>query len=186
MSRVSPADPARASPQVFVRGGRNGALLHAPRGIAPHGDTIRVADIDVLRGFNRRTGAPLATIDFSSMGAVLLDDVAVGSDGTLRVTDTGIRMQEGVALPCRRQECSPWDRRTLGWRSVQPVERRNTGVGGRPPCTTPCPPRRAGGAEVLPSGGVLHSSWADLSLHLLAEGRDRRLIVHRLGGGSHR
>lgn len=42
----------------FVKSGTNGALLDAPKGLALHGDTIWVADIDVARAFDKRTGKP--------------------------------------------------------------------------------------------------------------------------------
>lgn len=90
--RISAGDLRR--PEVFIEGGRNGAVLDAPKGMALHGDTLWVADIDVLRGFHRRTGAPLATIDLRPHGAVLANDVAVGPDGSLHVTDTGIAMTD--------------------------------------------------------------------------------------------
>src|SRR6478672_9129851 len=49
----TPADNfSKAS--IFVEGGKKGAVLDAPKGIALHGDTLWVADIDVLRGFNRK------------------------------------------------------------------------------------------------------------------------------------
>jgi hypothetical protein len=35
---------------------------------------------------------------------------------------------------------------------------------------------RLDGVEVLPSGGILYSSWADSSIHLLQGGRDRQVI----------
>src|SRR5690606_29648988 len=56
ISRVSAAD---LRVETFVQSGRGGAVLHAPKGIALQGDTLWVADIDALRGFDRRTGAPL-------------------------------------------------------------------------------------------------------------------------------
>lgn len=90
--RVSAAD--LANPQVFIEGGRNGVVLDAPKGMAISGDTLWVADIDVVRGFDRRTGAPLATVDLRPHGAVLANDVAVGPDGSLHVTDTGIAMTD--------------------------------------------------------------------------------------------
>jgi hypothetical protein len=34
--------------------------LHAPRGMSIVGDTLWVADADAVRGFDRRSGAPLA------------------------------------------------------------------------------------------------------------------------------
>ncbi len=80
--------------EVFVQGGRNGVTLDAPKGMAIRGDTLWVADIDVVRGFHRVTGAPLATIDLRPHGAVLANDVAVGPDGSLYVTDTGIAMTD--------------------------------------------------------------------------------------------
>ena len=74
--------------------GRNGVHLDAPKGIAFQGDTLWTADIDVVRGFNKRTGAPVGEIDFRPYGAVLLNDLAVGPGGTIYVTDTGIQMTD--------------------------------------------------------------------------------------------
>ncbi|HEX2209400.1 MAG TPA: SMP-30/gluconolactonase/LRE family protein [Longimicrobium sp.] len=90
--RVSAADLRGHA--VFIQGGADGVVLNAPKGMALHGDTLWVADIDVVRGFHRRTGAPLATIDLRPHGAVLANDVAVGPDGSLYVTDTGIAMTD--------------------------------------------------------------------------------------------
>jgi sugar lactone lactonase YvrE len=75
----------------FVRGGRTGITLHAPKGMAIVGDTLWVADIDAVRGFNRRTGRPVASVDLAGAGALFLNDVARGWGDTLYVTDTGIR-----------------------------------------------------------------------------------------------
>ena len=80
------------SGKVLVQGGRHGVTLHAPKGMAIQGDTLWVADIDVLRGFHRVSGAPVATVDLTPFRPTLLNDVAVGPDGTIRVTDTGIVM----------------------------------------------------------------------------------------------
>jgi sugar lactone lactonase YvrE len=74
----------------WVSGGRAGVVLHAPKGTAIVGDTLWVADIDAVRGFNKRTGARGATVDVSRQGAKFLNDLAVGADGALYVTDTGI------------------------------------------------------------------------------------------------
>ena len=58
IARVNAGDPRRAA--VFVAGGRGGAVLDAPKGMALQGDTLWVADIDVLRGFHRRTPSTCA------------------------------------------------------------------------------------------------------------------------------
>jgi hypothetical protein len=73
----------------LVEGGRNGVTLHAPKGMALKGDTLFVADIDALRMFNRRTGAPMGSIELRAQRATFLNDVAAGADG-IYITDTGI------------------------------------------------------------------------------------------------
>src|SRR5438034_3460416 len=66
----------------FIEGGRAGVTLNAPKGLAVAGDTLWVADIDVVRAFNARTGAPIDSVKFDSAsagggGAVFLNDVTV-------------------------------------------------------------------------------------------------------------
>jgi sugar lactone lactonase YvrE len=80
------------SGKLFAVGGKNGVHLDAPKGLAIHGDTLWTTDIDVLRAFDRWTGRSLGEIDLKPYHAVLLNDIAVGPDGTIYVTDTGIDM----------------------------------------------------------------------------------------------
>lgn len=80
------------SMSVLVRGGEKGVTLNAPKGMAIVGDTLWVADIDVLRGFNRKTGESVATISFARWNPRFLNDVAAGPDGELYITDTSIQM----------------------------------------------------------------------------------------------
>jgi hypothetical protein len=91
LSRVSP--DGRMLQARWVAGGENGVTLHAPKGSGIRGDTLYVADIDVVRRFHRATGAPLGEIPVP--GATFLNDVAVGADGSIYVTDTGLRMGAG-------------------------------------------------------------------------------------------
>ncbi len=77
----------------FIAGGKDKAVLNAPKGMAIVGDTLWVADIDAVRGFNRKTGATVATVEFGSE-AKFLNDVAAGPDGTVYITDTGVAMDE--------------------------------------------------------------------------------------------
>jgi sugar lactone lactonase YvrE len=84
----------------FIKGGVNGVVLNAPKGMAIAGDTIWVTDIDALRGFDKRSGAPVAAIEFGAQGAQFLNDVAPGPDGALYITDTGIRIDSaGMSHP---------------------------------------------------------------------------------------
>ena len=60
----------------------NGVQLDAPKGMALQGDTLWVADITTVRGFNRQTGAPVASV--AVKGSKFLNDVAVGDRRPLR------------------------------------------------------------------------------------------------------
>jgi len=73
----------------FIAGGRGGAKLDAPKGIAIQGDTLWVADIDAARAFDRRSGKPIATVSLVGK-AKFLNDAALGPDGAIYFTDTGL------------------------------------------------------------------------------------------------
>jgi len=86
ISRVSP--DGQVIDLKWIDGADPGVTLHAPKGSAVHGDRFYVADIDVVRWFDRASGAPLG--EWAVPNAGFLNDVAVGADGTVYVTDTGI------------------------------------------------------------------------------------------------
>ncbi len=86
LSRVSPAGEVQALQ--WVDGASPSFRLHAPKGLALRGDTLFVADIDSVRAFHRTTGAPLGARVVA--GATFLNGLAVGPDGTLFVTDSGL------------------------------------------------------------------------------------------------
>ncbi|HEX6160972.1 MAG TPA: PQQ-dependent sugar dehydrogenase, partial [Thermoanaerobaculia bacterium] len=67
--------------------------LDAPKGMAIRGIELWIADIDLMRVFDRVTGAPLAQFNLSDHGAVFLRDVAVGPDNAVYVTDTDVRIK---------------------------------------------------------------------------------------------
>src|SRR5216110_2874041 len=69
----------------FIEGGKNGVTLHGPKGLAVAGDTLWVADIDAVRAFNARTGAPLDSVKLDSAGAVFLNDLTIAS-GAIYIT----------------------------------------------------------------------------------------------------
>ncbi len=72
----------------WIQGGKNGVTLHAPKGMAIAGDVLWVADIDTLRAFDRRTGAPLREVVIP--GATFLNDVSADADGVVFCSDTGV------------------------------------------------------------------------------------------------
>lgn len=81
----------------WIDGAADEVTLHAPKGMAVRHDTLFVADIDAVRLFDRASGAALGAWPLD--GAAFLNDLAVGPDGTLYVTDTGVAAGEGGLVP---------------------------------------------------------------------------------------
>jgi sugar lactone lactonase YvrE len=77
----------------FIQGGRDGVTLNAPKGSVIVGDTLWVADIDAVRGFNRQTGALIASVEFGKQ-AHFLNDIAIGPNNVLYITDTGVEFTD--------------------------------------------------------------------------------------------
>lgn len=202
ISRVRAADAGNV--EVFIRSGANGVRLDAPKGMTIQGDTLWVTDIDVVRGFHRITGAPLATIDFAGLGAVQLNDIAAGPGGELRVTDTGIEMvYEGnihvgadrifaigpgrdirvvaAGLHLRQPNGIAWDSTAQRW-LVLSFDRFAGELAAMPAGADSSRtilrrgPGQLDGVEALPDGRILFSSWMDSSIHAWRDGRDVRLI----------
>jgi hypothetical protein len=93
ISRIRP--DGRIEDLRFIAGGVNGVTLHAPKGMALRGDSLWVSDITAVRVFNARTGASMATFDLARQGAVFLNDIAAGPDGSIYITDTGVHIANG-------------------------------------------------------------------------------------------
>ena len=87
VSRVS-AETGQVETLRFAQGTAEHPL-HAPRGMFLVGDTLWVADIDGVHGFDRRSGEPVAFVDLTSFEPGFLNDVVQGPDGALYLTDTG-------------------------------------------------------------------------------------------------
>lgn len=81
----------------WIDSNTEGVTLNAPKGLALSADTLFVADLDVVRLFHRETGEPLG--EWRVPGATFLNAVAVGPDGAVHVTDTGIEFVDGNAEP---------------------------------------------------------------------------------------
>lgn len=85
ITRLSP-DGTIAAKQ-WIDGAKEDVTLNAPKGLAFLGDTLYVADIDTVRMFDRKTGAPKGEVVIKK--ATFLNDVAAG-DGVVYVSDSGL------------------------------------------------------------------------------------------------
>ena len=77
----------------FIQGGIVDVMLHAPKGLAIVDQTLYVADLDQLKGFDKSTGKSLVIVSFPplpSKGIVSLTDVTAGPNGLLYVSDLSL------------------------------------------------------------------------------------------------
>ncbi len=126
----------------FMTGTENHPL-HGPRGMRIDGERLWVADADGLHAFERRSGAHLEFIDFSRFDPGFLNDVEIGPDGAIYLTDTGnarlfriadgeisVVVDEGLASPPNgvvwdpgheALMLAPWggDRKLIGYRPAR-------------------------------------------------------------------
>ena len=187
----------------FIQGGKKGITLNAPMGSRVRGDTLWVLDVDILRGFDAHSGAPLASVDLAPAGALFLNDFDFGPGGSIYVTDMRLRVGANGDMaptgPGRIYQIGR-DRRVrvalqsaaltypdgLGWDvsskrviiapfNENPVQQWTPG--------TPAPEAlaqgkgRFDGVEVERDGSILITSWNDSTVSML----DGNRLAHRLG-----
>jgi sugar lactone lactonase YvrE len=185
----------------LVEGGKNGAVLDAPKGMAISGDTLWVADIDAVRAFNKRTGAPITSVSLKSQKATFLNDVAIGPAGVY-ITDTGIVFDAkgGMTHPgvnrifkltggkvsevasgdsLSNPNGMTWDRLRTRW-LLAPFGGNDVQVlnpGDKAPKKLASGPGQYDGIEVLADGRILVSSWADSAVHIIVNDSNMSVLV---------
>ena len=175
-----------------ARGGK-AITLNAPKGMAIRGDTLWVADISTVHAINKRTGASIADIPIT--GATFLNDVAVGPDGAIYITDTGIvfdatgnithpgtnrifrlagrnvtTVAEGDLL--NNPNGLAYDATNKRW-LLAPFGGTEVQVladGEKNPSKLASGPGQYDGIEILADGRVLVSSWADSTVYIVSNG----------------
>jgi hypothetical protein len=181
-----------SSPDIF---------LHAPKGLAIRGDSIFVTDINCIRIFHRVTGMPADGECIE--GATFLNDVAVGPEGSIFVTDSGFQEGEGGAFDPSgtdgiyrypfaegRTGATLAKDPTLGHPNGIAVssgrilvvtfgsgEILNFTAAGQKTQVTQRPNGQLDGIVFTNSGGFMFSNWADSTVyHVGADGTVQRLL----------
>jgi sugar lactone lactonase YvrE len=188
---------------MFAEGGKNGVKLDAPKGIATTADQLWVADIDVVHVFDKRTGKPLKTISLKAQKATFLNDVAVGADSAIYVTDTGIMFDPKGAMThpgvnrifrislngdkvteaatgdsLENPNGITWDAANSRF-LLAPFGGKDvqTWAPGKAPTKLVDGPGQYDGIEVLRDGRILVSSWADSTVNIVKDGKLSRLVT---------
>jgi sugar lactone lactonase YvrE len=194
------ADGAKLDSVPFINGVDADITLNAPKGMALVGDTLWVADIDAVRAFDVNTGNAVTTLELGAQGATFLNDVAAAGDGTIYITDTGIRFgadgsvthpgksrvfrvsgriaHEAVVLPAESAANGiAFDAANNRWLIVgfnSPNVFAWT-VGSDSVTVLGTGPGGGDGIVILNDGRALYSSWADSSLTVFADGISTKL-----------
>jgi len=188
---------------MFAVGGKNGVKLDAPKGIATTADQLWVADIDVVHVFDKRTGKPLKTISLKAQKATFLNDVAVGADSAIYVTDTGIMFDPKGAMThpgvnrifrialngdkvteaatgdsLENPNGITWDAANSRF-LLAPFGGKDvqTWTPGKAPTKLVDGPGQYDGIEVLRDGRILVSSWADSTVNIVKDGKLSRIVT---------
>ena len=87
ISRVSPE--GKIEQLKWIDGATEAVKLNAPKGMTIAAGVLYVTDVDRIRKFDAKSGEPKGEIVIK--GAAFLNDIALGPDGTLYVTDSGLK-----------------------------------------------------------------------------------------------
>jgi sugar lactone lactonase YvrE len=179
----------------FIEAGHKGVTLNGPKGLAIVADTLWVADIDAVRAFNKRTGAPIATVNLAGK-VKFLNDAAAGPDGVY-FTDSGLKGDAKGQLnyvgPDQIIRVGPGRKATFvlksdsigGANGITWVASQSKFViasfgnksifswapGDKTAKVIATGPGLGDGLEALPDGRILMSSWADSSLLVVENGK---------------
>jgi len=202
IARIDAANTASVT--MLAEGGKSGVTLNAPKGMAIVGDTLWVADIDAMRAFDKRTGAAIATVDLRPLRAKFLNDVVIGPDGTVYVTDSGLQFDASgnmshpgpdqifrikgrtpsVAIKADSGLNGPngiaWDaanaRFVVGPFSGSAIFAWKEGDSTVTQIATG--PGGYDGVEVLADGRILVTSWADSGVHAVSNGTVTKVVAN--------
>jgi sugar lactone lactonase YvrE len=177
ISRIMPN--GRTVTLKWIDGTKSGVTLNAPKGMAIAQGTLYVADITAVRMFDRRTGRFKGSIDIP--GATFLNDLAAGPDGSIYLTDSGLKPDfspsgtdavyritpDGkVDTVAKRTDLKGpngitlrSDGRLVIVNFAKPGQVVVMGLNGQALRTWTLPAGQLDGVEALPDGSLLVSSW---------------------------
>lgn len=95
ISKVTP--DGKVAELKWIDGSKKATLLDAPKGLTIAKGTLYVADLTVVRMFDAKTGKAKGKI--AAPGSTFLNDITAGPDGTIYVSDSGIKIGDKGVEP---------------------------------------------------------------------------------------
>ncbi len=81
----------------WIDGAKDSVKLNAPKGMAIADGVLYVSDIDTVRKFDAKSGEPKGEIKIK--GTTFLNDIAAAPNGTIYVTDSGLKLDASGLVP---------------------------------------------------------------------------------------
>ncbi|WP_234571246.1 SMP-30/gluconolactonase/LRE family protein [Rhodohalobacter sp. 614A] len=166
--------------------------LHGPRGMYISGDTLWAADAHGVHGFDTESGELLEFIDFTNLEPGFLNDVVLGADGYLYITDTGksavYRVEDGTPTVLVEDLPAPPNGITIDadnnlilapWEGATMFPTLVVGDQGYAEYTNAQSGGNFDGIEFV-NGRMIAASQADSSLHVFYEG-ENYITIHTPG-----
>ena len=197
IAKVSP--DGTISEAKWIDGAKDNVKLDAPKGMGITGGTLYVADINVVRQFDAKTGEPKGDIKID--GATFLNDVAVAPDGGVYVSDSGLDAKfqttgtDAIYHISKDGKVKPVIKdKTLGapngiaagsdgsvWAvTFQTGEIYQINAKGKKVSPQKLPQGQLDGIVMLDGGEVLVSSWAGSSVYRGKPGGEWKAVVENV------
>jgi streptogramin lyase len=199
ISRVAP--DGQVLERKWIDGERPGTTLHAPRGLALDRDTLYAVDLDALRLFDRKTGAPTGTWPIPDPH--FPNDITIDDRGRVWVTETGVHIRpDGEPIPDGEQVIWRYDTpgavptavktgdelvgpNGIVWTPEGPVIASLLGSSvyrlapdGTLHVVATTPVGRLDGLVALPDGSFLTTSWLGKAIYHVTEAGEVSSVVN--------
>lgn len=181
ISKLSP--DGKVAELKWIDGASKDVELNAPKGLGISEGKLYVADIDTVRVFELATGKSVAKIKVK--GATFLNDIAVAADGTVYVSDTG--MKAGFA-PSKTDAIYTLTKKNTAKTLIKSVDLKNpnglladdkgvwvatwtgdvyhVGTDGKKEESTKAPGSQLDGLIATTDGRILVSSWETSTVYV--------------------
>jgi sugar lactone lactonase YvrE len=198
ISRIMPN--GRTVTLKWIDGTKSGVTLNAPKGMAIARGTLYVSDITAVRMFDRRTGRFKGSIEIP--GATFVNDLAAGPDGSIYLTDSGLKPDfspsgtdavyritpDGkVDTIAKRTELKGpngvavrSDGRLVIVNFAKPAQVVIMGMNGQAVRAWPMPAGQLDGVEPLADGSLLVSSWETSTVYRVAADGTATAVVENM------